>query len=53
MHKNQQLMLINGSQKNSICVSQPPFAFVFCMHFFNLKGLDGIYGKDTKKHYDV
>jgi hypothetical protein len=50
---DQQLMLISGSQMFSVCVSQPPFVFVFCMHFFDLKGLDGICGKDTIRHYDV
>jgi len=46
-------MLISGSQIFFI-VSQPPFAFIFCMHFFFLKGLeDGICGKDKKRHYHV
>ncbi len=53
MHMDQQFMLINGSQNFFVCVSQLPFAFVFCMHFLDLKGLDGTSGKYTKKHYDV
>jgi len=42
-HTKQQLMLNNGSQTFFVCVSLPPFAYVFCMHFFNLKSLDGTY----------
>jgi hypothetical protein len=53
MHTNQQLMLINGSQNFSVYVFQPPFVFVFCMHLFYVKGLDGTCGKDTKRHYVV
>ncbi len=43
MHTDQQLMLISGSQTFFVCVSQPPFAYAFYMHFFYLKGLDGTY----------
>jgi hypothetical protein len=46
---DQQLMLISGSQTFFVCVFQPPFVFIFCMHFLNLKGLYGICGKDKKK----
>jgi hypothetical protein len=49
----QLLMLISGSQTFYVRAFQPPFAFVFCMHFFDLKGLDGICGKDMKIHCDV
>jgi hypothetical protein len=43
MHMEQQLMLSSGSQTFFVYVFQPRFGYVFCMHFFNLKGLDGTY----------
>jgi len=49
VHMDQQLMLISGSKTFFVYVFQPPFTSIFCLHFFDLKGLDRNYGKDMKR----
>jgi tRNA pseudouridine-54 N-methylase len=46
-------MLISGSKTFFVCGFQPPFTSIFCLHFFDLKGLDGTCGKNMKIHFIV